>query len=214
MSALIFVFVALWGLVASDPDPLQDLCVADKVAGLHINGFPCKNGANVTGDDFFFTGLTNPPTINNTMGAVITAANVDKIPGLNTLGISLARIDYQPCGLNPPHIHPRASEIIFVLDGELDVGFFTTSSKLVSKSLKKGDIFVFPQGLIHYQKNNGGRPASVIAGFDSQFPGTQSITAALFTSTPPMPDDVLTMAFRIGTKGLKKMRSKLAPKRT
>ncbi|GLT55214.1 hypothetical protein SLA2020_283570 [Shorea laevis] len=39
--------------------------------------------------------------------------------GLNTLGISLARIDFAPYGLNPPHIHPRATEILVVLEGTL-----------------------------------------------------------------------------------------------
>ncbi|XWS76760.1 hypothetical protein CRYUN_Cryun01aG0205200 [Craigia yunnanensis] len=156
------------------------------------------------GADFFFSGLANPGVINNSVGSVATGANVEKIPGLNTLGVSLARIDYEPGGLNPPHTHPRATEIIFVLDGELDVGFITTANKLISKSIKKGDIFVFPKGLVHFQKNNGGKPASVIAGFNSQFPGTQSIATTLFTSTPAVPDNVLTKAFQIGTKEKKK----------
>ncbi|KAB2003216.1 hypothetical protein ES319_D11G116100v1, partial [Gossypium barbadense] len=146
------------GLVASDPDHLQDFCVADKTSRINGNGYPCKNAVNVTEVDFFFGGLANSAVINNLVGSVITTANVEKIPGLNTLGVSLARIDYQPDGLNPPHTHPRASKIIFVLDGELD-------------------------GLVHYQKNNGVKPASVIAGFNSQFPGTQSIATTLFTST-------------------------------
>ncbi|KAA3475125.1 germin-like protein subfamily 2 member 4 [Gossypium australe] len=178
--------------------------------GINVNGYPCKNAVNVTEVDFFIGGLANSAVINNLVGSVITTANnVEKIPGLNTLGVSLARIDYQPDGLNPPHTHPRASEIIFVLDGELDVGFITTANKLISKSIKKGDIFVFPEGL-----NNGVKPASVIAGFNSQFPGTQSIATTLFTSTPLVPEHVLTKGFQIGTKGVKKMRNKLAPKKT
>ncbi|MBA0686069.1 hypothetical protein Goari_013690 [Gossypium aridum] len=52
------------------------------------------------------------------MGSVITAANVEQIPGLNTL----ARIPNQPGGLNP---------VIFVLDGKLDVGFITATNKLI-----------------------------------------------------------------------------------
>ncbi|EOX95492.1 Cupin 1 - like 1 [Theobroma cacao] len=212
--AYVFVFIALFGVVASDPDLLQDLCVANKAAGIKVNGFPCKDEANVTEADFFFSGLANPAVINNSVGSVVTLANVDKIPGLNTLGVSLARIDYEAGGLNPPHTHPRATEIIFVLDGELDAGFITTANKLISKSLKKGDIFVFPKGLVHFQKNNGDKSASVIAGFNSQLPGTQSIAATLFTSTPPVPDNVLTKAFQIGTKEVNKIKTKLAPKKS
>ena len=183
------------------------------IVGINVNGFPCKDEANVTEADFFFSGLANPRVINNSVGSVVTGANVEKIPGLNTLGVSLSRIDYLPGGLNPPHTHPRATEIIFVLDGELDVGFITTANKLISKSIKKGDIFVFPKGLVHFQKNNGGKPASVISGFNSQLPGTQSIAATLFASTPAVPDNVLTKAFQIGTKGVNKIKKKLAPKK-
>ncbi|KAK8702313.1 hypothetical protein V6N13_020674 [Hibiscus sabdariffa] len=53
-------------------------------------------------------------------------------------------------------------------------------------------------GLIHSQKNNGGRPASV----------TQPIAATLSASTPPMSDHVLTMALQTGTKEAKKMTNK------
>ena len=179
-----------------------------------MNGFACKDEANVTAADFFFAGLAKAGVINNSVGSIVTAANVDKIPGLNTLGVSLARIDYAPDGgLNPPHTHPRATEVVFVLEGELDVGFITTANKLVSKTIKKGEIFVFPKALVHFQKNNGDKPASVISAFNSQLPGTQSIAVTLFTATPPVPDDVLTKAFQVGTKEIDKIKSKLAPKK-
>lgn len=101
---------------------------------------------------------------------------------------------------------------MFVLEGQLDVGFITTANVLVSKSIKKGEIFVFPKGLVHFQKNNGKVPAAVIAAFNSQLPGTQSIAAALFAASPPVPDNVLTKAFQIGTKEVEKIKSRLAPK--
>ncbi|KAL9660489.1 hypothetical protein QQ045_025304 [Rhodiola kirilowii] len=126
---------------------------------------------------------------------------------------SLSRIDYAAGGLNPPHTHPRATEIVFVLEGTLDVGFITTANLLFSKSLKKGDVFVFPKGLVHFQKNNGKGPASVIAAFNSQLPGTQSLGATLFAATPAVPDDVLTKAFQIGTKEVKKIKDRFAPKK-
>jgi hypothetical protein len=44
---------------ASDPDQLQDFCVADlsPTNPVKLNGFPCKHTANVTSNDFLFTGL-------------------------------------------------------------------------------------------------------------------------------------------------------------
>ncbi|KAL2513785.1 Germin-like protein subfamily 2 member 4 [Forsythia ovata] len=208
---MVVATVMMLSSVSADPDLLQDLCVADLTSGVKVNGFACKS--NVTAEDFFFAGLANPGATNTTTGSLVTAANVEKIPGLNTLGVSLSRIDYAPGGLNPPHTHPRATEIVFVLEGELDVGFITTANVLISKSIKKGEIFTFPKGLVHFQKNNGKVPASVIAAFNSQLPGTQSIAATLFGATPPVPDDVLTKAFQVDTKEVQKIKSKFAPKK-
>lgn len=199
---------------ASDPNLLQDICVAELTGGIKINGFACKNASKVNATDFFFDGLMKPGATNTTtMGSLVRAANVEKIPGLNTLGVSMSRIDYAPDGLNPPHTHPRATEIVFVLAGELDVGFITTSNTLISKTIKKGEIFVFPKGLVHFQKSIGKGPASVIAAFNSQLPGTQPIAEALFTATPSVPDDVLAKAFQIGTNDVGKIKTNLAPKK-
>ncbi|KAG2409391.1 Germin-like protein [Vigna angularis] len=144
-----------------------------------VDGFACKAETNVTEADFFFAGLAKPEVINNTLGSLVTIANVEKIPGLNTLGVSFSRIDYKAGVLNPPHTRPRAIEILFVLDGQLDVGFITTANKLISKSIKKGEIFVFSKGLLHYQKNSGDKPASVLCALNNQLPGTFSVVAAL-----------------------------------
>ncbi|KAJ6967141.1 hypothetical protein NC652_004638 [Populus alba x Populus x berolinensis] len=62
----------------------------------------------------------------------------------------MARIDYAPWGLIPPHSHPRATEILTVLEGRLLVGFVTSNpdNRLITKVLEKGDVFVFPIGLV------------------------------------------------------------------
>ncbi|RYR01977.1 hypothetical protein S245_054867 [Arachis hypogaea] len=209
-SAISFAF-------ASDPDTLQDFCVAlpsSSETGVKVNGFACKELSNVTESDFFFNGLANAATINNTVGSVVTAANVEKIPGLNTLGVSLSRIDYKPGGLNPPHTHPRATEVVFVLEGELEVGFVTTSNKLISKTIKEGEVFVFPKGLIHFQKNNNAdKPAAVVSAFNSQLPGTLSIAAALFSATPAVPDDVLALAFKIDAQDVSNIKTNISSKK-
>ncbi|PIN13058.1 hypothetical protein CDL12_14324 [Handroanthus impetiginosus] len=208
---LVVVMMMLSITVSDDPDMLQDICIADLKSDVKVNGLVCKS--NVTAEDFFFAGIAKPGATNNSVGSLVTLANVEKIPGLNTLGVSLARIDYAPGGLNPPHTHPRATELIFVLEGKLDVGFITTADKLISKSIKKGDVFAFPKGLVHFQKNNGKDPAAVISAFNSQLPGTQSIAASLFSAKPEVPDNVLAMAFQVETKDVQKIKSKFAPKK-
>lgn len=177
-----------------------------------MNGFACKDAANATAEDFFFAGLAKPGLTNNTFGSLVTLANVQKIAGLNTLGVSMARIDYAAGGINPPHTHPRATEIVFVLEGSLDVGFITTANKLISKTIAKGEVFVFPKGLVHFQKNNGKVPAAVIAAFNSQLQGTANIALTLFAASPPVEDDVLTSTFQVGTKEIKKIKAKFAAK--
>ncbi|XP_057470269.1 germin-like protein 5-1 [Actinidia eriantha] len=210
LAVVVVVLASISSLVSADPEMLQDVCVADLASGVKVNGFVCKPTFNAS--DFFFDGLAKPGLTNNTLGSRVTAANVEKVPGLNTLGVSLSRIDYAPGGLNPPHTHPRATEMVYVLYGELDVGFITTANVLVSKSIKMGDTFVFPRGLVHFQKNNGMVPAAVIAAFNSQLPGTQSIATTLFAASPPVPNNVLTKAFQVGTKEVEKIKSRLAPK--
>lgn len=179
--------------------------------GLTVNGYLCKK--NFSEIDFSSMAIAKAGATNNTFGSLVTGANVMKVPGLNTLGVSMARIDYAPGGINPPHTHPRATEMIFVLEGELDVGFITTSNVLITKHIVKGEVFAFPRGLVHFQQNNGDVPAAVVAGFNSQLPGTQSIATTLFASSPSVPDHVLTKTFQVGTKEIQKIKSRLAPKK-
>lgn len=101
-----------------------------------------------------------------------------------------------------------------MLEGdELEVGFITTADKLISTTIKKGEIFVFPRALVHFQKNNGHKPASVISGFNGQLPGTQVIATSLFAASPPVPDDVLEIAFQVDAKVVDMIKANLAPKK-
>ena len=150
--------------------------------------------------DFFTSGLNIAGDTNNQVGSNVTTVNVDKIPGLNTLGISLVRIDYAPYGQNPPHTHPRGSEILVVVEGQLLVGFVSSNqdaNRLFTKVLNKGDVFVFPIGLIHFQFNMGHTPAVAFAALSSQNAGVITIAKSVFGSTPPINPDVLARAFQV-----------------
>nr|XP_048324710.1 germin-like protein subfamily 1 member 16 [Ziziphus jujuba var. spinosa] len=188
---------------ASDPDPVQDFCVAlNDTKTVFVNGKFCKDPKLADAGDFFFSGLDKPGNTSNPVGSKVTPVTVDQIPGLNTLGISLARIDFAPYGLNPAHTHPRATEILVVVEGTLEVGFVTSnqqdgSNKLFTKILNKGDVFVFPVGLIHFQFNRGHYNALAFAGLSSQNPGVITIANAVFGSDPHINPDVLTKAFQV-----------------
>jgi len=102
--------------------------------------------------------------------AVITFGLVGDYPGLNTQGMSHVRLDFGVGGVIPPHTHPLASETIFVVDGSIFTGFVSHDNVLYSKTLQKGDVFLFPRGLLHIQLNVGDGPAVAFNSFNGQMP--------------------------------------------
>ncbi|KAI3828181.1 hypothetical protein L1987_02278 [Smallanthus sonchifolius] len=125
-------------------------------------------------------------------------------------GISMARIDFAPMGINPPHTHPRATEILTVIEGHILVGFVTSNpeNRLITKVLDKGDVFMFPQGLIHFQKNLGHEYAIAIAGLSSQNPGVITIANVIFGSNPDITGDILAKAFQVDMNVVYQIQSK------
>ncbi|KAI9178283.1 hypothetical protein LWI28_024725 [Acer negundo] len=185
--------------IAYEPSPLQDFCVADSMSSARVNGLACKDPKMVQSNDFFFSGLHIAGNTSNAVGSSIKPVNVAQIPGLNTLGVAMVRLDFAPWGINPPHIHPRASEILTVLEGSLEVGFVTSNpeNRLITMVLCKGDVFVFPVGLVHFQRNVGNGFAVAMAAFGSQNPGLIGISNAVFGSNLPIASDVLAKAFQV-----------------
>ncbi|KAL2892774.1 putative germin-like protein 2-1 [Bienertia sinuspersici] len=197
---------------ASDPTPLQDFCVGvnDPNSTVHTNGELCKNPKDVTIDDFIYKGFNIPGDTNNTQGANATLVDIARFPAVNTQGVSIARVDFAPFGLNTPHLHPRGSEIFAVMEGTLYAGFVTADDKLYDTIIKKGDIIVFPQGLVHFQFNIGKTDALAIASFGSQNPGRVNVANAVFGSNPRILDDVLTKGFQVDEMVVEKLRSQFS----
>ncbi|CAN1282157.1 Putative germin-like protein 2-1 [Linum perenne] len=179
-----------------DPSNLQDFCVADPNANVRLNGFACKDPATVEANDFSFSGLHVPGNTSNAMGSRVTPVAVTQIPGLNALGISLVRIDFAPWGINPPHTHPRATEILI------------PDNRLISKILHKGDVFVFPIGLIHYQRNVGYGNAVAIAGLSSQNPGVITVANSVFGAKPNISGGILAKAFQVDKHVVEQLQAK------
>lgn len=189
---------------ASDPDPLQDFCVADFSSKLFVNGFPCKDPANVTSEDFTYRGLRNQGNLSLTFGAPLQKAFVGQFPGLNTQGIAWARLDFAPGGLNVPHWHQRATEILSCIKGKLLVGFVDTNNRLWSSVLEAGDITMFPRGLMHFQLNVGKEVASAQLALQSQNPGRSDVGQATFGSG--LRDEILEKAFGLSEKAVESLK--------
>ncbi|EXB38936.1 Auxin-binding protein ABP19a [Morus notabilis] len=180
MNMIIPIFSLFSLLFSSSHGAIQDFCVADYSAPQGPAGYSCKNPAKVTVDSFVYSGLGITGNTTNLIKAAVTTAFDNQFPGVNGLGISLARADLAPGGVIPFHTHHGASEIIIVIEGSLCAAFVSSDNKVYLKSLKKGDIMIFPQGLLHFQLNAGKSNALFFVAFNSPNPGLQLLDYALF----------------------------------
>ncbi|CAM6039182.1 unnamed protein product, partial [Sphagnum compactum] len=88
-------------------------------------------------------------------------------------GITVVRFELVPCGTNPPHTHPRASELLFLISGgPLLAGFVDTSGVAHLSIIYAGDVTIFPRALLHFETNLGTETAIFLSGLNSQNPGT------------------------------------------
>ncbi|EMS47284.1 Oxalate oxidase GF-2.8 [Triticum urartu] len=125
-------------------------------------------------DDFLFSSkLAKAGNTSTPNGSAVTELDVAEWPGTN-----------------PPHIHPRATEIGIVMKGELLVGILgslDSGNKLYSRVVRAGETFLIPRGLMHFQFNVGKTGASMVVSFNSQNPGIVFVPLTLFGSNPPLP---------------------------
>ncbi|CAI0403816.1 unnamed protein product [Linum tenue] len=102
------------------------------------------------------------------------------------------------------------AELLFVVDGELQVGFVDTAGKLYTQALHVGDMFVFPKGLVHFQYNAGTSYAIALSAFGSASAGTVSLPGTLFATG--IDDAVLAKSFKTDVGVIQKLKAGLAVK--
>ncbi|KAL7202250.1 hypothetical protein ACSBR1_033845 [Camellia fascicularis] len=125
--------------------------------------------------------------------------------------MSMAVLQFPVGGVNPPHTHPRSAELLFVMEGSMEVGFVDTANKLYIQTLQIGDMFVFPKGLVHYQYNaDVTKQATAIFAFGTANAGTVS---ALVTSYATGIDDgILAKSFKTDVATIQKIKAGLTAK--
>ncbi|KAF5447484.1 hypothetical protein F2P56_033038 [Juglans regia] len=195
---LLAVFATFWVAKASDPNILSDFIAP-------------ANSTSVDGNYFTFNGLRGifsqtPPNFK------VTKASMVEFPALNGQSVSIAVLQFPTGGVNPPHTHPRSAELLFLVQGSLEVGFIDTTNKLYNQTLQVGDMFIFPKGLVHFQYNAdaANRTATAISAFGSANAGTSSIPATVFTTG--IDDAILAKAFKTDTATIQNIKVGLAPK--
>ncbi|XP_041021337.1 germin-like protein 9-3 [Juglans microcarpa x Juglans regia] len=197
-SLLISSFAIIQMATAGDADILSDFIVP-------------QNVTTVDGNFFTFIGLRSlvgsnpPPTFK------VSKASLVEFPALNGQSVSYAVLQFPAGTTNPPHIHPRSAELLFLVDGTLQVGFVDTTNKLFNQTLQTGDIFVFPKGLVHFQYNaDANKSAVAISAFGSANAGTVSIPTTLFTTG--IDDTILAKSFKTSLATIQALKAGLTPK--
>ncbi|KAI9729163.1 MAG: hypothetical protein M1834_007070 [Cirrosporium novae-zelandiae] len=127
----------------------------------------------------FNTVLNAPPT---GKGGVISPSSIDNFPALVGFEISTTIGILNPCGINTPHIHPRATEFLTVIQGALDTGFILENgfTNEINTTLTKFQATIFPMGSIHFQVNPNCEEAIFVAALDSNDPGVSQIAQNFF----------------------------------
>lgn len=125
-------------------------------------------------------------------GGRILVANQKNFPILTEIGISGAVAFLNPCSMNSPHSHPRASELLTLVQGDklqtgmmIENGFAADASQgklttQISAELSQYQATVFPQGSIHFQFNPTCEPAVFVAALTSSDPGTNQVAQNFF----------------------------------
>ncbi|XP_016755170.1 germin-like protein subfamily 1 member 7 [Gossypium hirsutum] len=133
---------------------------------IFVNGKFCKDPKLATLEDFFLLGHNIRGNTSNRLRLVVTPANDEQIPGLNSVGTLC--VGFTTSNLN---------------------------NHLFTKVFNPGDAFVFPISLIYFQQNIGQTHVVAFSAFSSQNPGTITIPNVLFGSDPALYSDVLAKAF-------------------
>ncbi|KAF5751714.1 hypothetical protein HS088_TW02G00731 [Tripterygium wilfordii] len=193
---LVASFAIVQMVKAGDPNILSDFLVP----------------ANTTIDGNFFTYTGIRAIVNSKpIAFTVTKASMVEFPALNGQSVSYAALQFPAGTTNPPHTHPRSAELLFVVDGSLQVGFVDTTNKLYTQTLQLGDMFIFPKGLVHFQYNvDPQKPALAISAFGSASAGTVSLPATLFLTN--IDDNILAKSFKTDTQTVQALKAGLAPK--
>ena len=192
---LISSFAIIQMARAGDPDILSDFIVPPNVT---------------TVDASFFT-FTGMRFLVPTTTFKVSPISLAEFPALNGQSVSYAILQFPAGTPNPPHIHPRTSELLFLFRGTLQVRFVDTTNKLFNQTLQTGDIFVFPKGLVHFQYNADTQiPALAISAFGSANAGTVSLPNTLFTTG--IDDNILAKSFKTDIATIQALQAGLAPK--
>ncbi|KAI8628544.1 spherulin-1A [Xylariaceae sp. FL1651] len=146
-------------------------------------------------------------------GAVINA-NAATFPATVGNGLTMSWVTLGPCAMQPPHYHPRASNYIVSIHGNVQTYMITENgAPLVTNLLTPGKMTLFPKGSLHAMQNTGNMltrnpeeidrgltflyhtigcdNVTLVSALGTEDPGTHNVANGLFN----LPHDMVAAAF-------------------
>ena len=183
-------------------------CECEDGKWMNCDDNPALNPANIRYDfptrqqfrdqfnplDFVFDLKGKKPS--RTAGGSVRVGNVEDVPALYGEGISAALFTLEPCAVNLPHVHPHATELLYVINGDegkfLQTAFVEPNGgRTIVNKIGVGEVTFFPEGLLHYQQNFGCKRMQFFSALNSPDPGVSTMTFA-FAS---LPDEAIRTSF-------------------
>jgi oxalate decarboxylase len=125
-------------------------------------------------------------------GGAIRTLTKNEMPTLD--GMALFDVQFEPSGLGELHWHANADELGYQLEGEGEVGIFSTDGTGVILPVEPGTVTFVPRGYFHYFRNLSAGPMHRAAIFSNAAPETYLWSATL----PQVPQTWLAATFGLG----------------
>ena len=113
-----------------------------------------RNALLSSPEDWYYDFNTHA-NFNSPTGAVINA-DAATFPAVTGLGSSVALLKLAPCGMLPPHLHPRATNLVTAITGNTTTYMIGENGVAMRRvDLTPLVVTLFPQGSLHMMQNNG-----------------------------------------------------------
>ncbi|KAF7190686.1 Spherulin-1B [Pseudocercospora fuligena] len=158
-------------------------------------------------EDWTFDFTAQRTTYNFKPGGV-SNMNAATFPAAKFNGLTLAMVNLGPCGMLPPHFHPRAANWIVSVTGNTTTFMQEENgARTVKTFLTPGKATIFPAGSVHMMYNNECEDAQLVSALNNEDAGTLNI-GQIFINDFPI--DWINAAFG-STLATQQAKSKMIP---
>jgi len=156
-------------------------------------GYPLNLSPKLNSNLLFTFNFSEPHSSDSiTLNGYAKPANIDNWPALQGLGISQSLFLLHINGSNSPHHHPDGVEILYLIEGLIEVVRVEPNGGKIYHDILEPDMStVFPRGHVHFQRNLFNGTSKYISSLNSERPGVYSLAQR----TCELPTYILKSAF-------------------